>query len=76
MVTAWLTCAAVAEDLGVSPRTVHRWIDRGALPAVRLPGGQLRISEAALSAALAGWQTHPDGRMLAPAGDTPPEEAA
>ena len=43
---AYLRVAAVAETLDVSPRTVRRWIDAGVLPAIRLPGGQLRIPAA------------------------------
>lgn len=54
---AYLTCAQVADTLGVSTRTVLRYIDRGDLPAIRLPGGRLRVNEAALAAALAGWRT-------------------
>jgi excisionase family DNA binding protein len=39
MTALLLTVAAVAEDLAVSTRTVLRWIHRGDLRAVRLPGG-------------------------------------
>ena len=55
--SAYLTCAQVAEELGVSVRTITRWIDAGQLSAVRLPGGRLRVNEAALAAHLAGWST-------------------
>ena len=55
--TTYLTAADVAETLGVSTRTVLRWIERGDLAAVRLPGGRLRVSEAALAAHLTRWQT-------------------
>jgi excisionase family DNA binding protein len=48
----WLTVASVADDLDVSPRTVLRWIDRGEFPAVRLPGGRLRIKQADYAAFL------------------------
>ena len=41
--SAYSTCAQVADELGVSTRTVLRWIDRGDLDAVRLPGGRLRV---------------------------------
>jgi excisionase family DNA binding protein len=51
----YLTVADVADTLGVSTRTVLRWIERGDLPAVRLPGGRLRVSQTALAASLAGW---------------------
>jgi excisionase family DNA binding protein len=40
-VSGFLTVAHVADELGVSTRTVQRWIDRGELPAVRLPGGSV-----------------------------------
>lgn len=43
--SAYLTVAAVAEDLGVSMRTVSRWIAAGELEALRLPGGGLRIPQ-------------------------------
>jgi excisionase family DNA binding protein len=39
----WLTLADVAEELAVSTRTVMRWVERGELPAVVLPGGRKRI---------------------------------
>ncbi len=51
----WLrlyTVDAVAEQLGVSTKTVRRWVTAGALPAHRL-GRQLRISEADLAAFIA-----------------------
>jgi excisionase family DNA binding protein len=54
----WLTVAAVAGDLDVSPRTVLRWIDAGEFPAMRLPGGRLRIR----TSDYAVWQ---EGRMIA-----------
>jgi excisionase family DNA binding protein len=63
-VTAYLTVASVAEQLEVSPRTVLRWVERGDLAAVRLPGGRLRIAETELAKALASWSTS-EGRMLA-----------
>jgi excisionase family DNA binding protein len=43
---------AVAELLGVSTKTVRRWIAAGDLPVHRL-GRQLRISEADLAAFIA-----------------------
>ena len=43
---------AVAEQLGVSSKTVRRWIAAGDLPVHRL-GRQLRISEADLVAFIA-----------------------
>jgi molybdopterin-binding protein len=38
-----------AELLGVSPDVVRRWIDEGALPAVRSPGGHREIEGADLA---------------------------
>lgn len=67
--SAYLTCAQVAEDLGVSVRTVTRWIDAGSLEAVRLPGGRLRVSQTALAAYVAAWSTligRTDGCILPP----------
>jgi excisionase family DNA binding protein len=46
------TVDAVAEQLGVSTKTVRRWITAGDLPAHRL-GRQLRISNADLATFIA-----------------------
>lgn len=54
---SYLTCAQVAEELGCSTRTILRWVERGDLQAVRLPGGRLRVSETALAAHVASWAT-------------------
>lgn len=43
-----LTARLVAERLDVSCETVLRWVRRGELPAIRLPGGAIRIGEAQL----------------------------
>jgi excisionase family DNA binding protein len=65
-VSAFLTCAQVADELGVSTRTVLRWIDAGHLAAVRLPGGRLRIPQTALAAMLeAGSTRTADGIVIA-----------
>lgn len=67
--SAYLTAADVADMVGVSTRTVLRWIERGDLPAVRLPGGRLRVSDSALAAHLAAWSTligRTDGCILPP----------
>jgi excisionase family DNA binding protein len=53
----WLTVATVAEELDVSARTVLRWVERGDLVAVRLPGGRLRIAQAEVDAKLERWST-------------------
>ena len=41
--TVWMTLAEVAEELSVSVRTVMRWVQRGELPAIELPGGRKRV---------------------------------
>ena len=48
-VTDELTPRQVAELLGVTPRTVQRWIATGRLPAARV-GGRRRVSRSSLSA--------------------------
>jgi excisionase family DNA binding protein len=55
-----LTAREVADRLDVSPGTVLRWIRRGDLPAIRLPGGRLRIAENALDEWLAARATDAD----------------
>jgi len=40
-----LTTKQAAEQLHVSVKTVHRWIDKGALVAVKYPSGMVRISQ-------------------------------
>ena len=37
------TTQEVAEEYGVHPSTVRRWVKAGHLAATRLPGGQLRF---------------------------------
>jgi excisionase family DNA binding protein len=44
-VSPWLTVADVAELEACSPRTVLRWIDKGALRARTQPGGRVRIHQ-------------------------------
>ncbi|MFC1902115.1 helix-turn-helix domain-containing protein [Chloroflexota bacterium] len=39
----YLTTGVVAKQCGVSKVTVLRWIEKGDLPAFKLPGGQNRI---------------------------------
>ncbi len=43
-----LTARTVAEALDVCAETVLRWIRNGELPAIRLPGGAIRINESDL----------------------------
>jgi excisionase family DNA binding protein len=52
-----LTAREVAERLGVSTETVLRWVRRGELSAIRLPGGALRFRETAFEAWLAARAT-------------------
>jgi excisionase family DNA binding protein len=63
-VGAWQTVADVADHLGVSTRTVLRWVERGELKALRLPGGRLRISQTAYNAWIAAHTTGPERRSL------------
>ena len=49
-----LTARDVAELLGVSAETVLRYVRRGELPAIRLPGGAIRFQPDDLDAWLAG----------------------
>ncbi len=47
-----LTIGEVAEMHRVSRRTVERWIANGDLPALKLPGGLVRITQEAAEALL------------------------
>jgi excisionase family DNA binding protein len=49
----YLSLQQVAQRLGVSTRTVRRWLRLGKLPHVRLPSGSVRVSVADLEQALA-----------------------
>jgi excisionase family DNA binding protein len=40
--TRLLTTREVADLVAVSPETILRWTRRGAVPAIRLPGGAIR----------------------------------
>ena len=48
--TRLLTAREVAEDLGVSSRTVLSWAKANQLPGFRLPSGALRFRESDLDA--------------------------
>ena len=41
-----LTTRHVAELIGVNTETVLRWVRRGVIPAIRLPGGRIRFRQA------------------------------
>ncbi|MGH2869034.1 MAG: helix-turn-helix domain-containing protein [Solirubrobacteraceae bacterium] len=56
-----LTARNVAEILGVNTETVLRLIREGQLPAIRLPGGRLRIVEAEFEDWLASRATSGSG---------------
>jgi excisionase family DNA binding protein len=49
MAEEWLSPRSVADEVGVTVRTVQRWIDGGRLPAERI-GGRLRVSRSSLAA--------------------------
>lgn len=49
-----LTTAEVAERLRVSQVTVARWVKKGQLDAVRLPGGTLRFKESDIASIVDG----------------------
>ncbi|MEO8639422.1 MAG: biotin carboxylase N-terminal domain-containing protein, partial [Chloroflexota bacterium] len=51
-----LTPRQVAEELGVTVRTVQRWVADGRLPATRV-GGRVRLSRSSLSSVAAGHPT-------------------
>lgn len=59
-----LTARTVAGMLDVSAETVLRWIRRGEMPAIRLPGGAIRIRETELDAWLTDRAT--PGRGVRP----------
>ncbi len=53
-----LTPTEVANALGVTPRTVQRWISTGRLTATRV-GGRLRVSRSSLASVAGAEQTAP-----------------
>jgi excisionase family DNA binding protein len=59
-----LTAREVAVLVGVSSETVLRWVRRGELPAIRLPGGALRFPAQAIEKWLAARAT--PGRGVLP----------
>lgn len=50
--TAWYGVADAAAYFGVSPNTIHRWVNQGKLPSSRTPGGRLQWRLAQLEAAM------------------------
>jgi len=60
----YFTTGAVAQDCGVSGMTVLRWIQRGHLPAFRLPEGHYRIHRDDLGEFLMNYEIPIRGRMV------------
>jgi len=60
-----LSTPEVAERLGVSRQTAHRYIQEGRIPAQRTMGGQYRVEESALRAFLHGGDAPAGPRILA-----------
>jgi excisionase family DNA binding protein len=58
-----LTPRQVAEELGVTVRTVQRWVADGRLPASRV-GGRMRVSRTSLGAVAEPTSSPPGIRML------------
>jgi len=59
-----LTPAQVAERLGVTPRTVARYIQSGQLPASATIGGHARVQEADLDSFMGGGHPPPDTAIV------------
>ena len=73
-----LTARTVGELLDVHAETVLRWTRRGALPAIRLPSGQIRFREEDIAAWLAARATVADTgptSKAGPGGAVTPTEA-
>jgi excisionase family DNA binding protein len=66
-----LTARAVADVLDVSPETVLRWIRRGELPAIRLPGGAIRLRRDEVERWLQERATASRGEVTHPASRRP-----
>lgn len=54
----WLSSAEAAKRLGVTPRTLYRFIDSGQLPAYRL-GRVIRLQEADIDAFIEASRIEP-----------------
>ena len=48
--SGFLRVSDVADQFDMTPRTVLTWIEKGYLPACRLPSGRLRIPQTAVDA--------------------------
>ena len=69
----YLTVMEIAELLRINPQTVRNWIDRGALPAVRVGARRVRVRRVDLDDFLAAGSTVSDQGQPAPEHD---DEAA
>ncbi|MDZ7728186.1 MAG: MerR family DNA-binding transcriptional regulator [Dehalococcoidia bacterium] len=49
----WLTIRQAADEVGVTPRTIHRWNTKGYLTLHRLPSGRMRADRDEVAAFLA-----------------------
>ena len=45
----YLTITEAADELGVSPNSIRRWIDLGHIEAWKTPGGHRKVSRRALN---------------------------
>lgn len=54
----WLSTADAAKALGITPRTLYRFIDQGELPAYRF-GRVIRIKQADVDAFIEGARIEP-----------------
>jgi len=54
----WISPARASRYLGVSPRTLQRWEERGRLRSARTPSGHRRYLLAELSRLLQGKRGH------------------
>ena len=55
---AWLSTAAAARHLGITPRTLYRFIDEGQLPAYRF-GRVIRLKQAEVVAFVESCRIEP-----------------
>ncbi len=56
--TVWLSTAATATRLGITPRTLYRFIDEGQIPAYRL-GRVIRLKEVDVEAFVEACRIEP-----------------
>ena len=71
----WLSTADAAKALGITPRTLYRFIDQGELPAYRF-GRVIRVKQADVDAFIEGARIQPGSlEHLYPDTGTKPEDA-